>query len=607
MALGDSVRIRPYDYSPTIDHGYHDGLGEWHVANPDVVTSLTEILTTLVPPADLLRVNANEPTDLEPNTLLLIGGTEPFEAGQASATGIPVGRHLVRHQDGRTHLLLSAPQRCTSAAALRTGFGLGVQAHSLTNDPHNSPHGSFAALRETAQWATRHGASAMVLSPMGAPQLTPRVETSPYYPSSRRFGNPLFLIDDIHTIPHRAGRVDRDATWLHVRQQLAALALAPLDPAAERFFAEQGDALTSFGTYMALSEVFGSFWRHWPTSVQDPHGVGVSLWAAQHPLEVRLHMLGQWRFFQELERLSTTIPLIHDVPVGVAPGGVDSWMEGLEFLQGWNVGAPPDAFSPTGQAWGFEPLNPTRLAQSGGGALRSPIAALLDYGAGVRIDHVLGLFRLFVIPPGATPREGVYLRYPTDVLLDMLAIESVHSGGVIIGEDLGTVEPGTREGLRERGILGYYLMWFDGRPPGDLDPNVLAAITTHDLPTVAGVLTGSDEAELTALGVPPRPGEHEGLRERIGTITSATTVEDTIVDLYCDLTRSPSPIVVTLEDALAMHTRPNVPGTMSTQRPNWSIPYAIAALDLDLSAPAVRLLDSVAAARVTHHGDTDDR
>jgi 4-alpha-glucanotransferase len=226
-------------------------------------------------------------------------------------------------------------------------------------------------------------------------------------------------------------------------------------------------------------------------------------------------------------------------------------------------------------------------------AAYEPVASLwraaMGLGGGLRIDHVMGLFRLYWIPPGGGPADGAYVRYRGDEMLAVLAIESVRSGAVVVGEDLGTVEDEVRQALGEAGVLSYRLAWFEGEPPEHYPAQALAAVTTHDLPTVAGVWSGDDAADQRDAGVEPDEGALERLRGRLIALTGLppdAPVDDVIVALHARLAAAPSELVAaTLEDALALRQRPNLPGT-TDQRPNWSLTLPVP-LDDALADPLV--------------------
>jgi 4-alpha-glucanotransferase len=188
--------------------------------------------------------------------------------------------------------------------------------------------------------------------------------------------------------------------------------------------------------------------------------------------------------------------------------------------------------------------------------------AALEHCGALRVDHVMGLFRLFWIPEGGEPADGTYVRYPASELLDIVALESVRAQAVIVGEDLGTVEDEMREELHDRGVLSYRLVWFEREPPSAFPEQALAAVTTHDLPTIAGVWSGTDEHA---------PAD---LRERLTELTGLPAdapLEDVVVTAHAHLAAAPSMMVTaTLDDGMCVHERPNLPGT-TTERPNWSL------------------------------------
>jgi 4-alpha-glucanotransferase len=267
--------------------------------------------------------------------------------------------------------------------------------------------------------------------------------------------------------------------------------------------------------------------------------------------------------------------VIHDLPIGVDPGGADAWAWQDSLARGVSVGAPPDPFNAEGQNWGIPPFIPSRLRAAGYGPLRETLRASLREGGGLRIDHVMGLFRLFWIPEGKPAVEGAYVYYPADELIAIVALESVRAGAVVIGEDLGTVEPGVRERLARAKILSYRLAYFQDQPPGDYPELALAAITTHDLPTVAGLWTGADLTAQRAVGLTVREDDLSRMRQRIRELAGVgenAALEELVVELHRALAAAPSLILnATLDDALLALERPNLPGTCF-ERPNWSLP-----------------------------------
>jgi 4-alpha-glucanotransferase len=295
------------------------------------------------------------------------------------------------------------------------------------------------------------------------------------------------------------------------------------------------------------------------------------------------------------------IGVVHDLAVGVHPDGADAWAQQRYFAAGMSVGAPPDAFNSLGQDWGLPPWRPDRLAESGYAPYRRLLRALFRYAGALRIDHVMGLFRLWWVPQGHPPTEGTYVRYDAEAMLAILALEASRAGSVVIGEDLGTVEPGVRETLQERGVLGTSVLWFerdwegDGRPlaPESWRVDCLATATTHDLPPTAARLTGEHVELRDRLGLLTRPVEEEriesatdvgewlALLARLGLYEHAegggrpaSEEEAEIHAVHRFLLRTPARMIgVWLPDTVGDRRPQNLPGTWD-QYPNWRLPIA---------------------------------
>ena len=254
--------------------------------------------------------------------------------------------------------------------------------------------------------------------------------------------------------------------------------------------------------------------------------------------------------------------------------GFDAWLWQDLLALDVAIGAPPDAFNADGQNWGLPPFIPHRLRASGYQSFRQTIRAILRHARGLRIDHVMGLFRLFWIPRGETAQSGAYVRYPADELLAVLAIESQRAGAMVVGEDLGTVERGIRPHLHRQGILSYRLLWFENRPPERYPPQALAAISTHDLFTVAGLWSGKDIEEQQRLGLHPDAAAMSAIRRRLARrvrLKETASSRESILGAHRLLARTPCQLITaTLEDALAVEERPNMPG-LAAQRPNWCV------------------------------------
>jgi 4-alpha-glucanotransferase len=269
----------------------------------------------------------------------------------------------------------------------------------------------------------------------------------------------------------------------------------------------------------------------------------VQRFAAIHAERIDFHAWLQWLVEEQLARAAGALPLVQDLPVGFDPAGADAWMWQHALAPGMSVGAPPDQFNPRGQDWGVPPFSPVKLRAAAYQPFVQTIRATLRHAAGIRIDHVLGLFRLFWIPQGGSPADGAYVRYPTDDLLAVLALECHRAGAFAVGEDLGTVGEGVRERLAEHRLLSSRLLWFEDVPPAQYPDLAMAAVSTHDLPTIAGVWTGRDFDMQRALGCDPDPKSHEALRARLRKLARAVEgapVEDVIERTYRVLAGAPS-------------------------------------------------------------------
>jgi 4-alpha-glucanotransferase len=518
---------------------------------------------------------------------------------------LPYGyHHLLR--SGRDQLLLVPPRRCASPSPAR-GWAWSVQLPSIRSAA-SWGMGDLGDLRRLAAWSHRIGAQAVVVSPLGAPNPSPEPEPSPYYPSTRRFRNPLLV--SIGAVPGAAEApgiegLAADARRLNAaplinRPRVAALkqrALAQIwqtgaalrdDTAASlRAFRERGGAsLRRWAVFAALSETHGPGWQRWPSPLRRPTSRAVEAFATAHADRVAFHEWVQWLLDEQLRAAAGAgVAFINDLPVGFDPGGFDAW-EWQELLASEaRIGAPPDRFNPGGQDWGLPPFVPHRLREAHLAPFIETVRASLGHAGGLRIDHVMGLFRLWWIPGGGS--GGAYVRYPVDELLAVLAIESRRAGAAIIGEDLGTVERGVRRTLSRRGLLSTRVVYFERRAPSRYPRAAYAAVTTHDLPTLAGVWQGTDLDDQRAAGNNPDPRDLERLRRRVARAAAAgpnASLEDVVLGVHRVLAASPASLVsATLEDALRVDRRPNLPGTTAAQRPNWSmaLPAALEALERD--------------------------
>ncbi|MFJ8533375.1 4-alpha-glucanotransferase [Streptomyces sp. NPDC093591] len=574
---------------------------------------------------------------------------------RAAPDRLPPGVHRLTATapDGRTatsHLVVAPPRLPPS---IERSYGLLVQLYSLLSR-RSWGMGDLGDLAELAAWAGRSlGAGFVQVNPLHAAVPGAPTDPSPYRPSSRRFPDPVHLrVEDVpefayvedrerlRTLLERAGRlreavlekgalIDRDAVWEAKREALELVREVPLGPgrraAYADFLAREGQALEDHATWCALAEVHGSDWLRWPEGLRDPRSPETARARGELMDRVDLHCRlawltdGQLTAAQRVARESGMgVGIVHDLAVGVHPGGADAWAQQEYFAAGMSVGAPPDAFNARGQDWGLPPWRPDRLAESGYEPYRRLLRALFRYAGALRIDHVMGLFRLWWVPQGHAPTEGTYVRYDAEAMLAILVLEASRAGAVVIGEDLGTVEPGVRETLRARGVLGTSVLWFerdwdgDGRPlpPESWRADCLATATTHDLPPTAarltgehvqlrdslGLLTGSLEQEQAAASADT--GEWLELLSRLGLLRGThgghcTSEEEAEIQaVHRFLLRTPARMVgIWLPDGVGDRRPQNLPGTWD-QYPNWRLPIA------DAEGRAVTLEELAGSARV---------
>ncbi|MFE1835884.1 4-alpha-glucanotransferase [Streptomyces sviceus] len=573
--------------------------------------------------------------DLPEGTRLRIT-TEQGET-RAAADQLPPGVHRLTATapDGRTadaHLIVAPPRL---PAPPGRSYGLLVQLYSLLS--HRSwGMGDLGDLAELTSWAGRAlGAGFVQVNPLHAAVPGAPTDPSPYRPSSRRFPDPVHLrIEDIpeyaqvadsdrlRALRERAGRlresvlekgalIDRDAVWELKREALELVREVLLGPgrraAYADYLAEGGQALEDHATWCALAEARGSDWRGWPPGLRDPRSAETA--RARGELMDRVDFFSRlaWLTESQLGAAQRTareagmpVGVVHDLAVGVHPEGADAWAQQAYFAAGMSVGAPPDAFNARGQDWGLPPWRPDRLAESGYAPYRQLLRALFRYAGALRIDHVMGLFRLWWVPQGQPPTEGTYVRYDAEAMLAVLVLEASRAGAVVIGEDLGTVEPGVREALRERGVLGTSVLWFerdwegDGRPlpPERWRADCLATATTHDLPPTASRFTGEHVELRDGLGLLTRPldeeraeaaadtGEWLELLARLGLLhgtgggADPSSEEAQIQAVHRYLLNTPARMVgVWLPDTVGDRRPQNLPGTWD-QYPNWRLPIA---------------------------------
>jgi len=511
-----------------------------------------------------------------------------------------------RQSPARIQRLDLAREGC--APAPERAWGWAIQLYAVRSR-ESWGVGDFADLRRFARWARRKGASVTLINPLGAQVPILPYEPSPYYSSSRRFLNAVYVCVD--EVPG-AGQVASDLEPLRQAAQslnaqrlidydrvfeLKSKALelifraAPQPRGLKAWIHQEGDALRDFATFNALAETLGRAWRSWPEGLRQPRGHEVEDRCRELHDRVAFHQWVQFHLDRQLQRASAEIGLITDVPLGFASDSFDAWRWQDLLAPNMRVGAPPDEFFQDGQDWGVPPFDPWKLRAARCEPFIEAIRSAATHAAGVRLDHVMGLFRQFWIPFGMTAAQGLYVRYPANDLLARLADESRHADAFVVGEDLGLVEPSVRRSLRRRGSLSFRLLWFERSTPGRWPREAVAAVSTHDLPTVAGIWNLSE----------PEHRLH-GLRNRLVDVThrpDGTPALDVAVAAYRVLARTRSRIVLAqLDDALGVEERPNVPGT-TTEFPNWRLGLPLALEEIESSEGPRRIAAVMRRARRT--------
>ena len=541
---------------------------------------------------------------------------------------LPVGRHRLIRNDRpeQTCALTIAPPSCHLPPAFALGqrrFGLAAQLYSLRR-AGDQGIGDFTTLARLATAAAHRGAATVALNPLHALFPTDRNRASPYHPSDRRFLDPILLdlatCDDglpppeaaFAPIPGRA--VDYNLVWTRKQSVLQHRfadfqALCRRQPAHEAacaftaYITAAGPALAGFAAFQALAEHHQGPWQSWPAALRDP---ARALQAAD-PERVAYHQYLQWQCDRQLARAATgshlEIGLIRDLAVGSAPDGAEAWAQADRLAQGVSIGAPPDPFSAEGQVWSLPPPNPLTYASHGTEAFAELLTANLRHAGGLRIDHVMGLARLFWVPDGASGRDGAYVASPLTDLLGEVALASQQAHALIVGEDLGTVPDGLRAALTHDNILSYRVLFLEREghgfaPQAGYPRRAMACVATHDLPTLVGWSRGSDIAERAALGLlspsatAAAQAERAEERTALAHLLHTPTLDDPIaltVAAHAFVAGTAADLVMAQLDDLALEpTAVNLPGT-DRERPNWR---------RQLAEPIPDLLDSTAARQV---------
>ncbi len=503
--------------------------------------------------------------------------------------------------------LIVAPRRCHGgpiAAGRASGVFLPLYAAHTARSWGMGDLGDLTAL---GQWATRHGAGVVGTLPLLAAFSAEPFEASPYLPVSRRFWNEAYLDVDALVAPwwsaaalelaerHRGAlRADRGPLVgvervVRAKRQVIEAAFVDGDPPPatmadiERFVAGRPEA-ARYAAFRALGETTGADWRRWPAASPEP--------SAAVDRARRYHLVAQYLCDRQLGGVrdayrAAGASLYLDLPLGSHPDGYDRWADPEQFVDGMSLGAPPDAFFPTGQTWGLPPRAPSAGHVDGYASLAADLDHHLSVAGLLRIDHVMSLHRCFWVPDGAGASDGVYVRYPGAELMAVLAAASHRHRATLVGEDLGTVPDEVRMLLDRHGMIGMYVALFAAtgdarRPLARPRPDCVASLSTHDLPTFPGWWTGHDIDDRLDLGlideaaaaatVEHRRAERRGLAQAAGRDADDTTTHAALAAqrvALAELASSDAALVLVDIEGLWGETLPqNVPGTVE-ERSNW--------------------------------------
>ena len=581
---------------------------------------------------------------------------------------LPLGYHrlaLDAAEAGGGMTLIVCPARCYQPEAIKGEgriWGVAMQLYALRS-PRNWGMGDFTDLRLLLEHLAEQGAGVIGVNPLHALYPCNPAHASPYSPSSRLFLNVMYVdVEGISDFAQCAAaqqivyapEFQRRLEQLRATDQVdyagvAAAKFAALevlfhyfrerhlarDTARARIFREyqarEGERLYRQALYDALQEKFfrqdrGLWgWPVWPEAFRDPAGAAVVQWAEENRERVEYYQYLQWQADRQLAmagrrsyELGLGVGIYQDLAVSVDRGGAETWMWQEAFAPNVSIGAPPDDFSLSGQDWGLPPLIPARLRDMAYAPFIATLRANMNHNGALRVDHVMGLMRLFWIPQGATPEAGAYVRYPFDDLLGILALESERNRCLIVGEDLGTVPTEVRDALAPIDVLSNRVFYFERTETGEFKSpsaypqQALAAVSTHDLPTLAGFWKGQDLAERDRLKMFPSDEERDRqvlgrsqdrvrilmALEREGLLPEGTSVDpasspdmtpELALAVHAYLARSPAKIVMAqLEDATGELCQANLPGTVD-EYPNWRRKLGLDAehLDRDVRANAL--------------------
>lgn len=527
---------------------------------------------------------------------------------------LPVGAyHLVTSTRGEemSRPVLVAPERSFQPALFDAGkrvWAIAAQLYSLRSK-RNWGIGDFSDLKELVRIAGELGAAGVGLNPLHAINLHDHERISPYSPGSRLFLNPLYI--DVEAIPEFPGLEAADLLHEVVRlreaplvdyagviaAKLKGLRLAfagfRARGSSERqddfaaFKAARAPLIDGFAAFAVLHQRFGPPWWHWPEEWRRPLPETLEAVRRGDPEEMEFHAFNQWVADRQLRacrdaarQMEMPIGLYLDVAVGVTADGADVWSNQGAYVRELSAGAPPDLWNTAGQDWGLASFHPGVLANTNFSLLRETLRAVMRHAGAIRLDHVLGFNRLYMIPHGFRPNQGTYVRFPLEAMLAVVAQESNAARCVVVGEDLGTVPDGFRERLSDWNVWCYRIMlferWDDGifKASKEYPQQALVSFSTHDLPTLSGWLSMHDLSVKHSLGIDPgetdveRAASHRMLKDALA-YEDAAVDHPSALEIARFLARTPSRLlVIGAEDVFDVGDQTNVPGTLN-EHPNW--------------------------------------
>jgi 4-alpha-glucanotransferase len=629
-----------------VDTEYRDGFGNLRIVEPEVLARILDALAAggdgperMLPRTILVRDNTAQPLRLSAAAgqplRWEIRSAQKIAEGEGSSDllilpALPNGIFqlrvtLARPGDERTETacLVVCRDRAYQGGetAPRRMWALAVQLYGVRS-PRNWGCGDFSDLAALVDLAADVGAAGVGLNPLHALFEDRAADASPYAPNSRLFLNPLYI--DVDAVPEfpglQAAGLEEEVERLRRRDivdydGVAKAKTRALNVAYEAFLRQgsierrqafdrfrhaSGSTLVRFGCFEWLRRKFGHPWWEWPQAWRRVDDEKLAALRQSEAISIGLFEFVQWLAHEQLDRCRARaserrlpLGLYLDIAVGVRSDGFDAWCDQDAILAGMAVGAPPDALNTAGQNWGLAGFNPAGLEERLFEPFRRMLKASMRYAGAIRLDHVLGLKRLYLVPHGVRASQGTYVRFPFEAMLAVAALSSQQYRCVVVGEDLGTIPENFRETLADWGIWTYQVMLFERSgagvffPPQSYRQNALVSFGTHDIATFAGWRDHHDLAVKQALGMDPgetgeqRHGALDALRQALQR-HGLKTADFAAVARY--LADTPSRLlVISVEDVLGVRDQVNLPGT-TNEHPNWRRRLPVSLQDLKIQA-----------------------